>query len=198
MRGLRRGIVGGVVLLGFGVCAVDAADREGRGRAQKTPPEKESKWGWVNPANWFGSKEKPKEKAADAKRGKAGKKDAAAGEDLAPLPTPADEARGRRNREEADLLRRLAVCDQLREVALRNDDHTLLQRVDELADRVFVVYTQRTGGSPATGTGLEAELRGLERGGDDAAALLRRPREEPIHSVTSGAPRRPDVKGVDR
>lgn len=197
MRGLKRGIVGGVLLLGFGVCTVDAADREGRGRAQKAPAESESKWGWMNPANWFGSKEKPKEKPADAKRGKIGKKDAGTGDDLAPLPSPADEARSRRNREEADLLRRLAVCDQLREIAVRTDDQTLLQRVDELADRVFAVYTQRTGGSSALGTGLDAELRGLEASGD-AAALLRRPREEPIHSVTSGAPRRPDLKGVDR
>lgn len=197
MRRLRRWGMASVLLVGMAVCAAQAADREGRGRPQKAPAESETKWGWVNPASWFGSKEKPQEKALDPKGKKGAKKDAESA--TTPLPSPVDEARGRRAREEANLWRRLEVCDRLREIALRNDDQVLLQRVDELADRAFAVYTQHTGtGDSAVGSGLDAEQRGPDRTGD-AAALLRRSGEEPIHSVTgSGATGRADVKEVDR
>ena len=195
MRTLRLWGMRAALLLGMGAAVVQAADREDRGRPAKPAAEASSKWGWMNPANWFG----PKEKAKPAAKGKKdAKKDGAAKADAAPLPSPADEARGRRAREEADYFRRLEVCDQLREIAVRNEDHELLRRVDELTERAFNLYTQRTGARvPAGAAGLDAELREFGGVRDAEAAFRRRPAEEPIHTVTSGD-RRPAVKEVDR
>jgi hypothetical protein len=49
--------------------------------------------------------------------------------------------------EQAALIRRLAVCDKLKEIALRTNDNDLLQRAEQLDARAWATYTQRTGAS---------------------------------------------------
>jgi hypothetical protein len=45
-------------------------------------------------------------------------------------------------REQADYLRRLAVCDQLREVALKNNDENLNRQADELQAQAWTIYSK--------------------------------------------------------
>jgi hypothetical protein len=45
-------------------------------------------------------------------------------------------------REQAEYLRRLAVCDQLREVALRNNDDSLNHQADELQAQAWTIYSK--------------------------------------------------------
>jgi hypothetical protein len=45
-------------------------------------------------------------------------------------------------REQADYLRRLAVCDQLREVALKNNDESLNRQADELQNQAWAIYSK--------------------------------------------------------
>ncbi len=195
MRDPRRWAVSAVLLLGLGASLAAGADREDRTRYPKPPTEPESSWGWVNPMNWFGGKEK--EKPAPKKDRKDAKKDA---RKEAPLPSPAEEARQRQARAEADFWRRVEVCDKLREIALRKDDATMLQRVEELSERVYAVYLQRSGGRiPAGDVELDPELRRLDSMKDAEAAFRRRPAEEPVYSVTSDSKeRRTAIKEVER
>ena len=45
-------------------------------------------------------------------------------------------------REQADYLRRLAVCDQLREIALKNNDDNLNRQADDLQAQAWAVYSK--------------------------------------------------------
>jgi hypothetical protein len=45
-------------------------------------------------------------------------------------------------REQADYLRRLAVCDQLRDIALKNSDESLNRQADELQAQAWSIYTK--------------------------------------------------------
>jgi len=45
-------------------------------------------------------------------------------------------------REQAEYLRRLAVCDQLREVALKNNDDSLNRQADELQNQAWTIYSK--------------------------------------------------------
>ncbi len=199
MRNWRHWAMQAVLLLGLGAAVAQAADKDDRSRYPKPPTDPTSNWGWMNPATWFGGGKEKKDKAADAKAKKTAKKDEAKS-DATPLPSPADEARGRRSREEADLCRRLKVCDGLREIALRNEDQELLRRVDELSDRAFALYTQRTGArAPVSGALTDLDLPTLDSARDAEALTRRRPADEPVYSVTTektkrGAP----GKEVDR
>ena len=44
--------------------------------------------------------------------------------------------------EQAEYLRRLAVCDQLREVALKNNDESLNRQADDLQAQAWAVYSK--------------------------------------------------------
>ena len=55
-----------------------------------------------------------------------------------------DTAAALRAQEEANLLRRLAACDRLREMAVQNGDERLEQLADELEKKAGSVFTART------------------------------------------------------
>jgi hypothetical protein len=48
--------------------------------------------------------------------------------------------------EQAEYLRRLAVCDQLREVALKNNDENLNRQADDLQAQAWAVYSKHVAG----------------------------------------------------
>jgi hypothetical protein len=52
-------------------------------------------------------------------------------------------------REQAEYLRRLAVCDQLREIALKNNDENLNRQAEELQLQAWAVYSKRIAGISA-------------------------------------------------
>lgn len=105
-----------------------------RGAAQERVPK-----GWVGPFKNLNTpddaKDTPPAKPSPAKKAEPPK---------AQEPSLADVAAAAKNREDADLLRRLAVCDKLREIALRTDDNELLQKVDVLLTRARAAYEQRS------------------------------------------------------
>src|SRR5437660_11234179 len=51
-----------------------------------------------------------------------------------------DDAAAERAREEANLIRRLEVCDKLKEIALRTNDQELLRRAEALDERARTTY----------------------------------------------------------
>lgn len=61
-----------------------------------------------------------------------------------PKESAVDRATAQRARDEANLLRRLAVCDQLRIIATQNKDDALLRQADQLQHQAEAVYAQRT------------------------------------------------------
>ncbi len=125
--------------------AAGAAGGAERSRSPRPPTdEAASSWDWLNPLRWFETKKS--EPAAEARRENKGKKEPPGKVEPAPLSSPVDEARIRRQREETALWRRLEVCDRLREMAMQTDDEDLLRQADDLAERAFSVYRQRTAG----------------------------------------------------
>lgn len=106
-----------------------------RGVAQERVPK-----GWVGPFKNLNTSADDAKDAATAKPSPAKKAEPPKPQE----PSLADVAAAAKNREDADLLRRLAVCDKLREIALRNDDTELLQKVDVLLTRARAAYEQRS------------------------------------------------------
>lgn len=120
---------------------------------EAAPAEQKADGGsWLG--SWFGAKEKPNAPKAPAS-GKA-KKDGGTG---AGKEAAAEEHSAERAREQAALLRRLAVCDQLRAVAARKQDDALMRRADALDERAWDIYTRRVAHLPAGRAAIEPGAR---------------------------------------
>jgi hypothetical protein len=105
--------------------------------AQDSKSKEADSQGWLS--DLFGSKEKPV-----AKKKPAGKnKDAAKEPDSsAKSNKEKDEESLLLKREQAAYLRRLAVCDRLREVAVSNNDFALSQTAEKLEAQALAVYNR--------------------------------------------------------
>jgi hypothetical protein len=146
--------------MGVGLSTASAAD--GKGAAVDSPSAETSagtNQSWL--PNWFSSKDKPPakpEKPASARADAAGKKekgkeeDANSGRDAA-SPTSAERAK---------YLRRLKVCDKLRSIAQDANDAELERMVDQLEERAFAVFLQKTG-VPGGGSSFESDEKVLEK-----------------------------------
>ena len=75
----------------------------------------------------------------------AKKSDEAAGQE----PSKHDQEVAALKRDQAEYLRRLAVCDQLREVALKNNDENLSRQADELQAQAWTIYSKHVASLPA-------------------------------------------------
>ena len=76
-------------------------------------------------------------------------------------PSPAQVAAILQNREKAAVLRRLAVCDKLREIALVREDDELRRKADQLDQRAWDMYLKHTAQLPL-GTSLQTDQAGLQ------------------------------------
>src|SRR5262249_44090942 len=95
---------------------------------------------WLAPRDtWGGHKAAKKQASADQEKAKAQAEAAKAA---------AMNSEKAKAREEANLLRRLAVCDQLRLIASKTNDDTLARHADELDQRARDIYTQRVARLP--------------------------------------------------
>lgn len=136
----RRGVarLATIVLLSLGLPVAASADDTGQDDA---PPAKAS----VNPA-WYGSHvfgakrppaPRPSEKKADKK---PDKKAAAKAEEKKPAPeSPAR----RRSKAEAAFFRRLAVCDQVMQIAAQTNDERLAKQAEEVSRRAWNLYSHQ-------------------------------------------------------
>jgi hypothetical protein len=126
------------------------------------PPSTSSSWGGsMHSSSWFKGmfstqdkkKEPQPEKNKDPQGESAPRADKAATKNMAPAPKPAVQARraaSERGQEQATLLRRLAVCDQLKLIAYQTKDDALLHRAEQLEDRAQSFYAQRIAHLPAS------------------------------------------------
>jgi hypothetical protein len=154
---MRRRLVWGwgvALLIGLGTAGAALAGPKDDDAA------KPSDGGWFS--GWFGGK--PAEPAK--------KKDKPDPKDAAPV-KPAPDRRAARNREEAVLLRRLAVCDKLKQVALQNGDAELERQADQLDARAWEVYNQRIANLPG-GKPEEGLDKDLDKAEQNAAQKLDR------------------------
>jgi hypothetical protein len=116
----------------------DAKDKKSEEHADSDPDDKSRSgsfpsWGVVNP------------KQAQSKGPPESEKEL---KDRAPA-SKRDELEAIRAREQNVLLRRLAVCDQIRLVAARQDDDALMQQADRLDEQARSAYTRRMARLPA-------------------------------------------------
>jgi len=145
----------GLISLSAAVLAValgpGARASDDNGAASKAPPKKSE-------GKWFPWWPRAEDKVADPKssttlpKGEMPKEDKKSMEKEAasdPRSTPEAKAAVARHLEEAALLRRLAVCDQLKVVALQTKDEVLLEQADRLDEQARAVYAQRIGRLPA-------------------------------------------------
>jgi hypothetical protein len=116
--------LGTALALGLGTTTVRADDDP-----PATPPRPVQAGGWVGPfKDWNPPPPKPEAK----------KKDPPA----PPKPTILEKVQAARYREQADLLRRMAICDKLMESAVRNNDADLVRTVEQLQERANNIYTE--------------------------------------------------------
>lgn len=76
---------------------------------------------------------------------------------------PGETPAARQAREKADLVRRFAVCNKLEEIAIINNDDELRRRAEQLNDRAWTMYLNRTGQSGVIGRGLPVGDGDFER-----------------------------------
>ncbi|HEV3447442.1 MAG TPA: hypothetical protein VG099_22565 [Gemmataceae bacterium] len=109
---------------------------------------------------------------------------------------PAHEAASERAREEAILMRRLEVCDKLKEIALRTNDGELFRRAEVLDERARTTYAQRTSYLGGNG-GLATDTMALDRNLEAVYPKTRAP-ESTAHTVADGNSSRASDREVNR
>jgi hypothetical protein len=141
--------------LALSACSAQEADTD----YHSIPPPKP---GWFS--GWFGGG--GKSNAAPPTEDKKLNIDPAT-----PRPALPDPIQGQRDREEKAMYRRLAVCDRLMDVAVRNDDRALQRKIEELTERVTTMYQHKmehlgvVGSAPVAHAGVDGQAANL-RGGN--------------------------------
>jgi hypothetical protein len=77
--------------------------------------------------------------------------------------TPLADAATPRSQEETNWLRRMDACDVLKRIAMESNDTELLHRAEQLNERAWKIYVQRTGAKTASTTALDTEEKMLEQ-----------------------------------
>jgi hypothetical protein len=131
------------LVMGLGAAVTRAAEDETEGGTTK-PTARTSSFRW---SPWVVRAFRLEENKATARKPppKAEKSVAKKPKTGASKPAPAvDEAAAERDREETILIRRLAACDKLKEIAIQRNDSELLRRAEEMDERARTAYAQRT------------------------------------------------------
>jgi hypothetical protein len=180
MRKMRRWTLAFALSVGLSASAARADDSDDV-KPQPPPPKPFIRWSpWAKKA--FGIEDlKPVDKKQAAKKADGKAKNSDSKVDATAKPAKLlDSAAAKRSREEAALLRRLAVCDKLMEIAVQTGDRDLMRRAEELDARARAVYAQRTGlGADAT---AELDAQKLDRN-LDSEAVAARPAQQAMYSV---------------
>jgi hypothetical protein len=133
MRMVGKGLTVAVLLTGLAASA--ALAQEPDGDLHSAAPRPKAFWdGWFTPA--AKSVEKKHDTIAAPPAG----------------PSAAEVAAATRKRERAAYTRRMEVCDRLMEVAVGNNDAAMQARIEQLKDRAWELYQQRTGGLSVAGS----------------------------------------------
>jgi hypothetical protein len=166
------------VLVALGAAAVSWAGEPDEDDAR--PAAKQNSWF----GGWFGSKPKPAATPAKGDKAKSDKTDAKGKDATARGAAVVDTAAAVRAREEAAYLRRLEVCDRIREIAESTNDEKLYSLATELSQRVWDVYTQRTAHLPSGRGDLDLDEQLLEKNLSPGGAAGSRPPSPLTHAAT--------------
>jgi hypothetical protein len=126
MRKVGAGMSAAVLLAGLATSAASA--QYGDGDLHSAPPTQKTWWD-----GWFTAAPKP-----PAHKPETGAAPAPA------APAIVETAAAAHKRERAALDRRQEVCDRLMEIAVRNNDEAMQTQIEQLRDRAWEVYQQRT------------------------------------------------------
>jgi hypothetical protein len=115
--------------------------------------------------SWFGSLFGSTAKARKADNQPGTWTERASPDAIAPVKTPTvvEETASLRAREEAKYLRRLQVCDRLKDIAEQTGDAALGRRADELNARAEELYLKRTANLPAARAIFESDRKTLQK-----------------------------------
>jgi hypothetical protein len=140
MRRMGAGMTAVVLLAGLAASSASAQDTDGD--LHSATPQPKAWWdGWFTPA---------------AKPDKHEVKKSEPAVTPAPVaPSPIEAAAVARQRERADLNRRMEVCNRLTEIAVQNNDAAMKTQSDQLLERAWDLYQQRTAALPASGSSPE-------------------------------------------
>ena len=163
----QTGMVGmGLALLGtIGIAALTRADGPNK---DNPPPSENPSSGIISrlfPDDnqgppWRMKAKRQKEKMESTRKSAPNKSDTMKLESKKPAapkePTAQEKERAEVKREQADYLRRLAACDQLREIAIKNNDENLNRQADELQAQAWTIYTKHIAAMGKTPAGGES------------------------------------------
>jgi hypothetical protein len=178
----RRELGGAAAAVLAGILLSTAAIAGDPPQDESPPPSPSSNWGGsMHSSSWFkgmfgtqDSKKEPQpEKKSEPQSEPAPRTDKGPAKDLAPAPKPADQARraaSLRGQEQAALLRRLAVCDQLKLIAYQTKDDALLHRAEQLEDRAQSLYAQRIAHLPVSKAPVPPSNASAEKAARPASA----------------------------
>jgi hypothetical protein len=128
-----------VLLMGLGSAAARAEELDSD---SKSNANKSSFW-----SGWFGDKPKPAAKTKPIST------------DEKPAPRAVDLAGAEQKRQMNAALRRAEVCLRLRQIALDTGNEDLQRLADELEERAWAIYRQKTANLPITAQPLNAEMQ---------------------------------------
>lgn len=174
MRKLRVYGFGAAIIMGLSFNPLLIAGEPTAGESLLTPRRTD---GGSLLSSWFASKDKTadKEKKPAVKAGKDAKAGDSAEASAAMKPNPVEDAAHHRAREQETLLRRLAVCDQLRTVAARKQDDALMRQADELDERVWENYTRRIAHLPVGKASDEPRVLQIDSRPDSGDQISEKP-----------------------
>lgn len=137
MRRLAVWLSGGLLLVAVGAC--------GGVRAGEPDTKPATKTNWYGPTWQWGSKPAARKAAPKSTRPAPKEKPAEKTDKTAASgPTKPSSLAAQRAVEETEYHRRIAVCDRLLQIATQNSDDELRQLAEELSERAWTVYQQRT------------------------------------------------------
>jgi hypothetical protein len=180
MRKLLAWGIAGVVFAGLAVASGRAGDDDDDNYQQKPAPRPFIRWSPYFAGMNAAAPSKPDPvKAADRSKKETVKKSA----DNSKAKAVVDETAALRAREETTLMRRLEICDKLKEIALRTNDNDLFRKAEVLDEQARAAYTQRT--ASARAGRFESDEKSVDNYLGSSRPLKSRASEGSAHTVTA-------------
>jgi hypothetical protein len=163
MRKLGKSVLAAALVASLAAGQAMAADDDGADStgSDSPPPPKQSSFRWSPAfARMFQlDQQKPPLRKPNPPRKDTDKRPAPA----RPTTLAVDPTVAERSKAETVLMRRLEVCDKLKEIALRSNDSQLFHRAELLDERARLAYAQQTGTLSSVAGRFESDEKTLDR-----------------------------------
>jgi hypothetical protein len=162
MRKPRKWVVTAMLVAGLAAGRALAGDDDtaSSSSSDTSPPPRQSSFRWSPTFARMFQLDQPK---PPPRRPDPPKKETARKSDSPKAAPPADSAITERSKAEAALIRRLEVCDKLKEIALRSNDTELFHRAEKLDEQARTAYMRRTANLSETAAHFESDEKTLDR-----------------------------------